>query len=105
MLTRRELRLSLGLGDHRFLSHSKSFFPITNSLNEKLVFLFEREAHGNHKCLGAFIVFSRGYERNVHTTSAIDLVVLDLGEDKLLSEAHGVDVYKRQAKAIAIGSE
>ncbi len=45
--------------------------------------------------------FQPCYERDVHTTSAIDLVVLDLGEDKLLGEAHGVVASTVEAVGVA----
>ena len=50
----------------------------------------KREAERLEERKSILVVFSGGDERDVHTTGAVNLVVLDLREDQLLGDAERV---------------
>ena len=55
-----------------------------------LVAVLEREAERGKQRKGVVVVAGGGDERDVHTTGAVDLIVLDLGENQLLGDAKRV---------------
>lgn len=60
----------------------------------------KREAERLEERKSILVVFSGGDERDVHTTGAVNLVVLDLREDQLLGDAERV-----VAAAVEAGAE
>ncbi len=93
---RRVLRCARCFDDHRCLSH------ISSSQNTRLCHasptwvclynlrLCKREVEGIKQGLAFLVCFGSSNNSDVHTTGTVDAVVVDLGENQLLGNTHGV---------------
>ena len=73
--SRGKLRRSALFDDHRFLGHNVSSL------------LRKRAAHQREQLTGFLVGFRRCDKADIHTADLIDLIVIDLGEHQLLTQA------------------